>query len=85
MNFREFVNSDRKPQPKYKEPEELYENVDDDQEYIDEPEEPNDDFEDIEEFFAGVEIECGKNAPEYKINQLIKNQKKIIEMLKEDK
>ena len=46
MNFREFVNSDRKPQPQYKEPEELYENVDDDQEYIDEPEEPNDDYED---------------------------------------
>ena len=46
MNFREFVNSDRKPQHQYKEPEELYEEVDDDQEYIDEPEEPNDDFED---------------------------------------
>lgn len=35
MNFREFVNSDRKPQPQYREPEELYETVDDDQEYID--------------------------------------------------
>ena len=48
MNFREFVNSDRKPQHQY-EPEELYETVDDDQEYIEEPEEPNDDFDDEDE------------------------------------
>lgn len=42
-------------------------------------------FEDIEEFFAGAELDYNENAPEYKINQLIKNQRKIIEMLKEDK
>ena len=42
-----------------------------------------DEFEDIEELFAGVELEYNKNSLEYKINQLIKNQKKIIERLKE--
>lgn len=48
MNFREFVNSDRKPQ--YKEPEPIYEDVDDQEDYIDEPEEdPNGDYEDGEE------------------------------------
>lgn len=39
-------------------------------------------FEDIEECFAGVELEYNKNSIEYKINQLIKNQKNIIEKLK---
>lgn len=45
---------------------------------------PNDGFEDIEEFFAGAELDYNENAPEYKINQLIKNQRKIINMLKEN-
>lgn len=48
MNFREFVNSDRKPQ--YKEPEPIYEDIEEQEEYIEEPEEdPNGNYEDDEE------------------------------------
>lgn len=42
-------------------------------------------YEEIEECFAGVELEYNKSAPEYKINQLIRNQKKIIDELKKGK
>ncbi len=42
-------------------------------------------FEDIEECFAGVELEYKKNSLEYKINQLIRNQKKIIERLENER
>ena len=34
-------------------------------------------LEDIEECFAGVGFEYNENAPQYKINQLIRNQKNI--------
>lgn len=43
-----------------------------------------DEFEDIEECFAAEGLSFNKNALEYKINQLIKNQKKIIERLKKE-
>ena len=43
----------------------------------------DDDFEDIEECFAGVELEYNKDSLEYKINQLIRNQKKIIKRVKQ--
>lgn len=43
----------------------------------------DDDFEDIEECFAGIELEYNKDSLEYKINQLIRNQKKIIKRVKQ--
>ena len=42
-------------------------------------------YEEIKECFAGVELEYNESAPEYKINQLIRNQKKIINELKKGK
>ena len=42
-------------------------------------------FEYIEECFAGVELEYNKNSLEYKINQLIKNQKLLIEKIRDNK
>ena len=42
----------------------------------------NDEFEDIEECSVGVESGYNKDSLGYKINQLIRNQKKIIKRLK---